>query len=450
MSGSAETLRRHKTGSVEVDERLDRRRVHVSSGARSRSEDPPDVHPEDRSRAQQQAHDLRVRVLQAILYRPPTRRLDLCDELDTSPAHLAKPLAALTQAGIVAQSVEDPAQRPHGARGRPPVYVSLIAGAAHALGIEIGTRALRAVVCDLSGEIVASHSVPWFPLDPHMTIGRAHELVEGVVVEAGIALDRVIGLGVSAAQTVTADSAAAGTPAAWSQFEPAAELGARLGVPASLERSAIAGAVAEHRMGAGMGRSELMYVSLSAGCAIALILRGAPHRGATGHAGEVAHVALTAGRRPCHCGRDGCLETIASPEAIAGMLGKLSGRPVTPAVMFELLRDGDRRARRLIADVGSLIGEALAPAVNLMNPGLCIIGGELSLAGEPLVTAIRTGLQRRMRPATTAELNVVTSQRGREAEVVGAAIMQLARAPELLARRAGAVSSGAPEFNVED
>jgi predicted NBD/HSP70 family sugar kinase len=373
------------------------------------------------------------------MYRPPTRRTDLCDELDTSPANLARQLASLAAAGIVNQSVEAPTRRPHGARGRPPVFVSLIPDAAHALGIEIGTRTLRAVVCDLRGEIVASHSVPWFPVDPNMTIGRSHELVEHVIVDAGIALDGVIGVGVTAAHAFTAHLTATGALAAWSAFEPATELGARLGVPVSVEDSAIAGGVAEHRMGAGLGRADLMYVSLSAGCAIGFILSGRPHRGATGHAGAVAHAAMTAGRQPCYCGRYGCLETVASPEAVAGLLGKLSGRPVTPALLFELLRAGDRRARRLLAEVGGLIGEALAPAVSLFNPGLCIIGGELSLAGEPLVVAIRDGIERGVRPEIAARLSVVQSRRGREAEVVGAAITQLARAPELLARRAEVV-----------
>ena len=86
--------------------------------------------------------DLRVRLLDALLLQPPVRRADLCDVLDVSLPVLAREVNVLRAAGLVVQSAEDPARRALGTRGRPPVYVSLVARAAFAVGIEIG-RARR-------------------------------------------------------------------------------------------------------------------------------------------------------------------------------------------------------------------------------------------------------------------------------------------------------------------
>jgi predicted NBD/HSP70 family sugar kinase len=381
------------------------------------------------------AHDFRVRVLDALMFRPPTRRNELGERLDLSPTILAKELAPLVAAGVVTQSVEDPGQRSLRARGRPPVYVSLAADAVHAIGIEIGSRALRVVVCDLSGAIVTSQAVPWFPVDARMTIKQVCDLTARGLAEAAVGLDRVVGVGVSSAQPVAFERAAAGAFASWKGVNLAAELERRIGIQVAVERASIAGALAEQRFGAGKGESDLVYVRLSAGCGIGLIVGGAPHRGASGVAGEVGHVAHTAGRRPCYCGRHGCLETVASPEAVAGLFGEVYGTPITVPRMFELVRRSDAKARRIIEEVGSRIGAALVAGLSFVNPSTCIVGGELSMVGEPLLDPIRREIMRRVTPAFASDLSVVASQRGREAEVLGAAIMQLADAPRFLARR---------------
>ena len=450
MSRQTEIRRRYLTGSVAVDDLADRRRAHSRGAAGSSTETLTAPNPDELGRAPKRARDLRLRVLEAVMFRAPTRRNELAELLDASPAILGKELAALTAAGIVSQSVEDPDQRPLGARGRPPVFVSMIAGAAHAVGVEIGTRALRVIVCDLAGTIHASRTVPWFPVDPQMTLDRVEELVARGLRETGVEFDDLVGVGVSSAQTIAPDRVAAGAFAGWGDIDTAAELERRLAVPTTVERAAIAGAVAEHRFGAGRRMADVMYVRLSTGSGLGFIIEGEPYRGASGLAGEVGHVALTAGTRACYCGRHGCLETVASPEAVAVLFGEVYGQAITVPRMIELVRSGDRRARQLISDAGSLIGESLAPAVSLFNPEVCIIGGELSLVGETLVASIRREIARTATPASTSEVHIVRSQRGREAEVLGAAIMQLARAPEFLASRTVSAAGDPADWNPED
>jgi predicted NBD/HSP70 family sugar kinase len=394
--------------------------------------------------------DFRVRVLEALMFRPPTRRIELSERLDLSPAIVSKELAPLVAAGVVTQSVEDARHRSLRARGRPPVYVSLAADALHAVGIEIGSRALRVVVCDLSGAIVASQAVPWFPVDARMTIERVCDLTARGLAEAAVGLDRVVGVGVSSAQPVAFDRAASGAFASWKGVNLAAELERRIGIQTAVERASIAGALAEQRFGAGNGASDLVYVRLSAGCGVGVIMGGVAHRGASGVAGEVGHVASTAGRRPCYCGRHGCLETIGSPEAVAGLLGEVYAKPTTVPQMFELVRGADARARRIITEVGGLIGAALVGGLSFVNPSMCIIGGELSMVGDPLVSAIRREIVRRATPGLASGLTVIASQRGREAEVLGAALMQLAHAPGFLARRVTQSAADAMAWEAEE
>src|SRR4051794_35397705 len=192
MGDQSPTRRRHLTGLVATDEYVDRRAPRVRGIARSRFES---TRPgfDARGRASAHPQNLRLRLLEVLMSRSPTRRTELAQTLDTSTAVLKRELACLARAGIVAESVEDPDERPLGLRGRPPVYVSLSPGAGYALGIEIGTRALRVVVCDLGGAILNRRTIQWFPVDPALTIDRARELALHGLSEAGIDIDRVIG-----------------------------------------------------------------------------------------------------------------------------------------------------------------------------------------------------------------------------------------------------------------
>ena len=121
----------------------------------------------------------------------------------------------------------------------------------------------------------------------------------------------------------------------------------------------------------------------------ASILNGRPYHGARGVAGEIGHVSVVENGLICRCGNRGCLETVASPVAVAALLGRSSGRHVSVAELLELVRLGDRGAQRAVSDAGELVGRALAMLVNTLNPELVVVGGELAGAGAVLLDPIR-------------------------------------------------------------
>ena len=81
------------------------------------------------------------------------------------------------------------------------------------------------------------------------------------------------------------------------------------------------------------------------------------------------------------------------------------------------------------------MGRAIAGAVNLLNPELVIIGGELAVAGDVLLDPIRAAVERRAVAPAARDVRIAQGALGENAEVLGAAAIQLARAPEALAAR---------------
>ena len=383
--------------------------------------------------------DNRTRMLRALLNGPARNRAELSQALGLSRATVTLLLLELERAGMVAQQSDDRGYDRPRTIGRPPLQVSLAADAAFAVGLDFGHRHIRAAVCDLGGALIADR---WSAGDvdghPLASFDLAQRLVGDALADAGVSATDVIGVGVglaapldSASDTIHAEGILPG----WSGIEPARELEARLGMPVRVENDANAGALGEQLFGAGRGVGDIVYLRLSAGVGVGLILNGRPYRGVSGIAGEIGHIRVVNDGLICRCGNRGCLETVASPVAVTELLSHSRQEAVSLPDLIELIRQGDRGACRAVADAGAAVGEAIAATVNLLNPELVIIGGELAGTGDVLLDPIRDAVQQQSVSPAAGAVRVVQSALGDRAEVLGAAAIQLARAPEALAAR---------------
>ena len=99
------------------------------------------------------------------------------------------------------------------------------------------------------------------------------------------------------------------------------ELGEALSRAACLEvrvdRDTNAAALGEHRCGSARGTANFVFITVSTGVGGAVMLDGRLIRGADGVAGEIGHICVERGGPRCGCGRQGCVEAIASGPSIA-------------------------------------------------------------------------------------------------------------------------------------
>jgi predicted NBD/HSP70 family sugar kinase len=376
----------------------------------------------------------RLRVIEALFRRPGSSRTQVGVDAGLSRPTVAAVLEELEGAGILEQSPapEDERSRP---AGRPPMQVRIAPRAAFAVGLDFGHRHIRAALCDLSGHPVADD---WSEAEvdsaPAASLDLAHELVRGLLERAQADRADVIGVGMGLAAPVDAESGTAYVERilpGWGGVRPAAEMEARLGLRVKLENDANVGALGEHRFGAARGARDVAYVRLSAGIGLGLILGGVPYRGRLGIAGELGHVRAVENGALCRCGNHGCLETVASAAAVADALGVHVPR------VLELVHAGDPGALRAVAAAGEAAGVAVASVVNVLNPELVVIGGELAGAGAVLLDPLRQAIERSVIAPSAAAVETRLGALGERAEVLGAAALVLAGAPALLARRLG-------------
>jgi predicted NBD/HSP70 family sugar kinase len=134
----------------------------------------------------------------------------------------------------------------------------------------------------------------------------------------------------------------------------------------------------------------------------------------------------------CRCGNRGCLETLAATGALVELLRRSHGEHVTVAEMLELARRGDLGCRRVIADAGRAIGRAVADLLNVLNPELIVVGGELAGAGDLLLEGVRESIGRAALPAAAGSARLAAGILGDRAQVLGAVALVVSEADRTL------------------
>jgi predicted NBD/HSP70 family sugar kinase len=387
----------------------------------------------------------RLRVLEALHHVGRSSRSQLTRLTGLSRATVSSIVTDLLAAGLVREDPDtsDPRTRP---TGRPAQPLTLIPSAAYAVAADIGHQHVRVALCDLRGNpIWDSAAAKDTDEAPRETLDLIAGLIDQALREQNILIGDVLGLGVDIATPVrTADGAleAHGIMPGWVGLRPGRELEQRTGLATWLANDADAGALAERLYGAGRGTSDMIYVRLSTGIGAGIVSGGRPLTGAGGLAGEFGHILSDPHGHICRCGNRGCLETVAGPAAIAGLLERSRGHPVTVPDLLRLIDDGDRGAVRALEDAAEHIGLVLADLVTLLNPEFIVVGGDLAAAGPRLFAPMERAI-RRYALATAAEaVTVVRGVLGDQAEVRGAAGMVLAHAPRILADRLASAEHG--------
>jgi glucokinase len=318
------------------------------------------------------------------------------------------------------------------------------------MGVVVGLPPLLTVGVDIGGTKVVAGVVTWdgtlLEQVRAETPDRSQtpDVVERVIVAlVSDLVDRheVHGVGIGAAGFV--DSAGASvlfSPHLSWRNEPLQQaISGRLGLPVVIENDANAAAWAEWRFGVARGESHLVCVTLGTGIGGGILFEGELVRGRFGMAGEFGHMQVVPGGHRCECGNRGCWEQYASGNALVregrelaaanspmahGLLQAAGGdvRRLSGPLVTQAARAGDQAAVELLADVGQWLGVGLASLAAALDPGLFVVGGGVSDAGDLILTPAREAFRRSLtgrgyRP----EARIVQAELGPDAGLIGAA-----------------------------
>jgi glucokinase len=312
-------------------------------------------------------------------------------------------------------------------------------------GIDLGGTKILTLIFDAQHNVVGRDQRPTDDEDggPEAVMQRMAASVRAAA--GGRALS---GVGISAAGPVDLKRGVVTTPPnlkGWQDVPLQSRLSELLGLPATLSHDADCGAVAEHRLGAGQGADNLIYVTLGTGVGGGLILDGKLYSGTSGSAGEIGHMLVDPQGRMCNCGRRGCLEAMvggaylgldaqaivaAEPQGILARLATEQGEP-DARLLSEAADAGDAAADAIIRRAGAYLGDGLVNLANVFNPEVIVLGGSLLAFGERYFGPAREVLQRDAFAQPLRDLRLVDAELGSDAPAIGAALIARDHLPSL-------------------
>ncbi|NLO69945.1 MAG: ROK family transcriptional regulator [Porphyromonadaceae bacterium] len=168
-------------------------------------------------------------------------------------------------------------------------------------------------------------------------------------------------------------------------------------------------AYGEYIFGAAKGYENAIVITWSWGIGMGMIIDGKLYNGSTGYSGEFSHIQVAENGNLCICGKRGCLETVASAyvlvngaireinkESISQLTQQFKGRTddLTPEDIILAAKSGDELSIHLLEQVSLKLGKGLSIILQLLNPGIIVIGGPISVGNQFILTPIQQSLNK--------------------------------------------------------
>ncbi|MFF4357687.1 ROK family protein [Streptomyces sp. NPDC001604] len=371
----------------------------------------------------------------------PWTRTELATTTGLARSTVAGKVDPLLRSGLVV-----PVGDARSSGGRPASRFAFDPQARTVLAADVGASHVRVALTDLKGQVLAEERAD-------LPVAAGPDALLGYVTDSGKRLlaesrrpDNLAGVGIGLPGPVQHSTGRPVKPPimpGWDGFDVVGFVQRTLPSPVLVDNDVNIMALGE-RAGFWPDVDDLLFVKVATGIGSGVISSGQLQRGSEGTAGDLGHVRAARGLDiVCRCGNTGCLEAIASGDAVARSLAAQGLDAASGADVVTLAEKGNVVAIHALRQAGRDIGEVLATCVNLLNPSVIVIGGSMAAAGEHLMAGVREVVYHRSPPLATTNLRIVLSRAGDRAASMGASqlVCQHILSPEgieaELASRAG-------------
>ena len=326
------------------------------------------------------------RIVSALRTAGPLTQAELSRRTSLAPSTVSGIVSILTDRGLVRADDE-----PGGRKGR---LIRLDLEDRYVLGVELGNGHLSLALATLSARVAEFVRKPLvLGADASTTLDLIESLLDDMLVSVGASRSDLVRGGVAVPAPLDVHGILSSSPQifpSWAGVDIAIVFSERFGVPFAVDNDANLGGLADYLWGAGQGSHSMVFVGMNYGFGAGIILEGTLFHGATGVSGEIGHTTVDENGDFCQCGNRGCLNTVASINRALELLAPIHPEIDSTEKLLDAAADGLPPAVRVLTDMGRASGVAIANVVNLLNPEVIVVGGDLTRAGgvftDPMIT----------------------------------------------------------------
>lgn len=293
--------------------------------------------------------------------------------------------------------------------------------ASRAIGLDLGGTKILAGVVGRDGIVHRRQSLPTPVTSEEELLTTLEGVVESLLGEDVAA----VGFGIPSQIDQRSGWAVSSVHVPLTHVDFRDRMADRFTLPVGVDNDGNAAAIAEWKLGAGRGTSNLVLLTLGTGIGGGLILDGRPFRGSVGGGAELGHMVLDYGGPPCkgECTGHGHFEALVAGSAADALAETRFGAGANARRLVDEAEAGHDGAVADLAELGHKLGAGIGSLVNIFNPELVIVGGGFADAGELILGPARETLEVEALPLPREIVRIVPAELGAEAGMVGAALV---------------------------
>ena len=367
---------------------------------------------------------------------------DLSKELGTSIPTTTKLVEELLNDGLL----EDRGKQGTNGGRRPSIY-GLNPAAGYFVGVDIRRKYINFTVTDFKGTVLGYYErLPFAVQNSEESFIDLCKFIKASLSENNIDTEKVLAYGFNLTGRVNNETGYCFSYFIGEDKPIATVLEKILERPVTIDNDSRAMTYGEYIGGVAKSEKNMLFLNVAWGLGMGMIVDGHLSYGKSGFSGEIGHFPLLENNQVCHCGKTGCLETGASGSAVhrifmdklkEGRASSLSEKYANGEIIhiediIEAVKEEDVLAIEVVEEIGTVLGRAIAGLINIFNPELIVIGGNMATAKDYLLLPIKSAVQKHSLNIINSDTKIKLSKLGKKAGSIGSCMLSRSKLLGLL------------------
>lgn len=381
---------------------------------------------------------LKKKIITHYIYNGCSTITDLAKELDLSIPTVTKFISEMYEEGYI-----NDYGKLETSGGRHPSLYGLNPESGYFIGVDIKKFAVNIAMINFKGDMLdLKMNIPYRFENTPQALEELCRLIKDFINQTEIPPAKIMNICINISGRVNPESGYSFSMFNFSERPLAEIIAEKIGFPVCIDNDTRTMTYGEYMKGCVKGEKDIIFVNISWGLGVGIIIEGKIYTGKSGFSGEFGHLNAFDNEIICHCGKKGCLETEASGSAFHRIFlerikkgetsilsAKLSQKDwvLTLDELIAAACKEDPLCIEIVEEIGQKLGRQIAGLINLFNPELVIIGGTLSLTGDYITQPIKTAVRKYSLNLVNKDSVIMTSKLKDKAGIIGACMLARSR-----------------------
>ncbi|WP_029902458.1 ROK family transcriptional regulator [Prevotella sp. 10(H)] len=322
--------------------------------------------------------------------------------------------------------------------GRRPNIYGLNPASGYFIGVDMKNTSVNIGLINFKGEIIKMEmNIPVLIKSTMESLDELCSIILDFISRSSVEKDKILNIQINISGRVNPKTGYSYSIFYFDERPLTEVMSGKLGCSVSIDNDTRAMTYGEYMVGNYNDNKDVLFVNISWGLAVGIIIDGKLYYGKSGFSGEYGHASVFDNEILCHCGKKGCLETEASGLAMHRVFVErcLNGessilsedikanKNITLENIIDAIKKEDMLAIEIVEEIGNKLGKNISALLNLFNPDMVILGGVLSMAEDYILLPFYSAIKKYSLNLVNKDSTIILSKLKEKSGVTGACLL---------------------------